>query len=726
MSTIGDIEEAPATGLHCPRCMTANPSPRKFCAQCGASLWETCLRCGEVCTTGESFCGGCGVELDEAAAERFEAIDAELREAAGHQTAGRYQEAQAILARIAAYDHPRLQERAERARRLAQQWTVQRQQAQIDAETTLLEARQLFDQADYDAAAQRLNAVPSCLRTEAIAALAAELDLRRGQVSALEEEMQATLREKRLLDLPQQIASLLALQPNHARAKRLSQQLRNHLLTDAKKRLARHDYRGALQRMDAAAPLGETPAWESLRRRTAELGCLAWDLAHAPVVDPALWAAADRMRRLAPDDPETAKRLEQLRRRVAARDPRRLEPIRWAGPPRSTPLGLPIDWCVGWRRIQCSDTFDGTVLRNNPGRFQVACGLALAGLDKASLRINLLAAQSPGLADRVASLVRLKHPRAAWGVDLGTAALKAIRMTWDASSERPSVESAAVFEYAKPLSQAANELEEVRLVSDAIDAFLHSQTVQGDAVCVGLPGRMAMSRWMDLPPVAPRKARSLIEFETRLEVDLLLEQLLWDWGTLDGPASQRGDPKSPAKNGCRALWVAVKRDAAERYQKTFRRLKLRVDVLQPDFIALHNFLTHEYLLADPTAPLAASQAVAALDVGCNATNIVVSSPHSFWFHSCGVAGHSFTRAMVKEFTLSVAQAELKKRSPETAESFSALHAAMAPVLEDLSEEVRKSLAAYAAAQPDYPVWQILGLGGGFALHGLFRYLRCGQ
>ena len=55
---------------------------------------------------------------------------------------------------------------------------------------------------------------------------------------------------------------------------------------------------------------------------------------------------------------------------------------------------------------------------------------------------------------------------------------------------------------------------------------------------------------------------------------------------------------------------------------------------------------------------------AAVDVGCDVTNIVVSSPQSLWFHSCGVAGQSFTRALVREFKLSVAQAEQLGARPD--------------------------------------------------------------
>ncbi len=118
--------------------------------------------------------------------------------------------------------------------------------------------------------------------------------------------------------------------------------------------------------------------------------------------------------------------------------------------------------------------------------------------------------------------------------------------------------------------------------------------------------------------------------------------------------------------------------------------------------------------------------MAAVDVGCNVTNLVVSSPQSLWFRSCGVAGHSFTRALVTEFKLSLAQAEQRKRSPESAERFSDLYEAISPVFEDLLQELRQALAAYAVAQPDRPVQRLLGVGGGLSLHGMLRWLWHGR
>ncbi len=118
--------------------------------------------------------------------------------------------------------------------------------------------------------------------------------------------------------------------------------------------------------------------------------------------------------------------------------------------------------------------------------------------------------------------------------------------------------------------------------------------------------------------------------------------------------------------------------------------------------------------------------MATLDIGCDVTNVVVSSPQSLWLRTCGVAGHNFTRALVKEFNLTLAQAEQQKRTPESVERLSDLYEALLPVFDDLLKEVQHSLAAYTESQPDHPVQQVVALGGGFLLHGLFRYLRCGR
>ena len=62
-------------------------------------------------------------------------------------------------------------------------------------------------------------------------------------------------------------------------------------------------------------------------------------------------------------------------------------------------------------------------------------------------------------------------------------------------------------------------------------------------------------------------------------------------------------------------------------------------------------------------------------------------------------------------------------NPAEAPSLSDMYHALAPVLEDFAREVGEALAAYANTGNSQPVRQLLGVGGGFQLHGLAAYLR---
>ena len=129
-----------------------------------------------------------------------------------------------------------------------------------------------------------------------------------------------------------------------------------------------------------------------------------------------------------------------------------------------------------------------------------------------------------------------------------------------------------------------------------------------------------------------------MEFEAPYQFPFPLDQLSWDFQLFAGsPVDSNGEARAADKEGRRTLLIGTKHTAAQRFLEPFQRLNLRVDV-QTDFVGLHNLLVYEHFRADNS-----SAAVAAIDVGCDVTNIVVSSPYSLWHHTCGVAGQTFTR-----------------------------------------------------------------------------------
>jgi Tfp pilus assembly PilM family ATPase len=72
------------------------------------------------------------------------------------------------------------------------------------------------------------------------------------------------------------------------------------------------------------------------------------------------------------------------------------------------------------------------------------------------------------------------------------------------------------------------------------------------------------------------------------------------------------------------------------------------------------------------------------------------------------------------------QAEVLKRDPSKARRFYRLQEAIQPLLVQLASEIERSLGSYQKLYPDHPVKHVYGIGGGFELHGLLRFLRSGK
>ena len=213
--------------------------------------------------------------------------------------------------------------------------------------------------------------------------------------------------------------------------------------------------------------------------------------------------------------------------------------------------------------------------------------------------MNLLAADQRGVLSRVGQMVRSRGERSAWGIDLGPSGLKAVKLAWDEEKQQAVIEAAALIEHAKLLSHAANEAEERRLVGDTLKAFLDSQETKSAQVCVGMPGRMALSRPLEVPPIDAAKVPKFVEFEARYQFPFPPEQLSWDFQLFDGlPPGPNGEAGPADKESRRALLIGVKRTATQHFLESFQRLGLRVDALQTDFVGLHNLLVFEHFSGD--------------------------------------------------------------------------------------------------------------------------------
>ena len=107
------------------------------------------------------------------------------------------------------------------------------------------------------------------------------------------------------------------------------------------------------------------------------------------------------------------------------------------------------------------------------------------------------------------------------------------------------------------------------------------------------------------------------------------------------------------------------------------------------------------------------------------SSLVIGAADVVWFRSVGLGGDSFTEALVRDLGLTRQQAEQLKREPARAGLLSRMYESLRPACSQLATELQISLEAFRKAHPDHRIRAVYGVGGGFQLHGLLRYLQMG-
>ena len=100
---------------------------------------------------------------------------------------------------------------------------------------------------------------------------------------------------------------------------------------------------------------------------------------------------------------------------------------------------------------------------------------------------------------------------AAWGIDIGHSAIKAVKL----ARTKAGVEI-AVFDtqpFAQPLPKGGTDSDEE--IQNGLRMFLSRHKPKSEAVAVSMPGHAAFYRLISLPAVERKKISQLVQFEAR-------------------------------------------------------------------------------------------------------------------------------------------------------------------------------------------------------------------
>jgi type IV pilus assembly protein PilM len=302
--------------------------------------------------------------------------------------------------------------------------------------------------------------------------------------------------------------------------------------------------------------------------------------------------------------------------------------------------------------------------------------------------------------------------QAAWAIDIGQAGLKALKLVPGESPDQVVAEAFDFIEYPKILSQPDADPDE--LVREALATFTDRNDLKGCKVAISVPGQSGLVKFIKLPPVEKKRIPDIVKFEAKQQIPFSLDEVVWAYQQIGGDAGVDEEEFTMAEVGL----FAMKRDQINRAILPLTVAGIEVDIVQMSPIALYNFISFDQLQGGNS-----KDSVVLLDIGADNTDLIITDGTRIWQRNVPIGGNHFTRALTKELKLTFAKAEHLKRNATKAPDPRAIFTAMRGVFNDFASEINRSIGFYSSINRTAKIRKIIGLGNGFKLPGLQKFLQ---
>ena len=291
--------------------------------------------------------------------------------------------------------------------------------------------------------------------------------------------------------------------------------------------------------------------------------------------------------------------------------------------------------------------------------------------------------------------------KTAWGIEVGSYAVKAIRL--ERIGEEVRIDDFAYVKHAKPLSTPDLDVDE--MIRLTLGQLVSQKNFEGQSVVMSVEGRSSFARFAKLPPVEAKKIPDIVKFEAVQQIPFPIEEVEWDSKTFlseDSPETEVGI-------------FAIRRDELERRLSLWGEHALAPEVVTVGPVALYNAVNYDFISGQ-------GHPMVTLDIGTNASDLVVADGDQCWIRTFPIGGSDFTEAIATRFKMSYAKAERLKRESATNKYAKQIMAAMRPVFSDLLQDVQRSISHYESQHRGVRLERVLGVGSTFKIPGLRKFL----
>ena len=649
MSSPQEITQA--TSYVCGHCNTENAANAKFCESCGHHLTEPCNACGKTVALSQKFCAKCGENLEKANQQRYQRYEKKLTEAVKQTKLHEYEHALDLLENIRNLNDYRFRLVTEQAASATSKIKKLRDRTAEDALRRISESKTAAANNDNATVVRLLENVPSVLLDTESKIILQRANAKVSETRILQDELRTAISEKNWLLVGGLLDQSLAKSPEESRHKELAQKVSEKLIRNAKRSSAKGDFGSALESLNAIPTLCLTTELEKLVTRASKAHWCAEQVKREPFATAALGRIALEYAKSAPKFQPAEINVREIAACIKSNQlPNRCPLPRWKPSNKSwlggafLLLGLP----------QLHGLGQHASLSAYPGHLNVAIGLALQELGHGRINSQFASKKKKLLGSR------WKKPMRCWGLDIGSATIKAVLLEEKADS------LTIVDTFFEPLPtptcrKSAETTTPTTLLLPGLMKFAREKDTDDTIVWAGFPSSETVTHFVSIPAVKDKLTQELLEKEISQKVPLARSDIeVVQWIGEPDPANLKGRPVT--------LSIARKQYLRD-YSEMLATAGIDVTGLQCDSVALLNFATSEFteFAEGDTANAETSDekedAIAFLDCGASSTTLLVVSKRTHWYWTMERGSEAVNSLIAKSAKYTHEKAEAIKRNP---------------------------------------------------------------
>lgn len=172
--------------------------------------------------------------------------------------------------------------------------------------------------------------------------------------------------------------------------------------------------------------------------------------------------------------------------------------------------------------------------------------------------------------------------RAAWGLDIGDRALKAVKIAQ--TSGRLLVEDMDIIEY--PALPSDGNFLQSPVIKEAVQTFLAKHRIaRTDNVILSIPGQFVLSRFTTIPPVNKKQLKNIVSYEAKQQIPFDLKDIIWDY--------QQLTEQLPGTESIEIGMFASKRATLDLLLTNISPLHAGLTAIQASPLAVFNFISFD-------------------------------------------------------------------------------------------------------------------------------------